>query len=249
MFKFFAAASLFLFGTAFFGSASAKDDSSIGLRYYWNNYRTGEQYSTWSEDGLLRKVGSKFIISPADSYDFVPAKGYGPALDVQSMRAERKEAEDANGEGNSEELFGVFHSFEEATKFAKSALQAKMISKDQVPMPNESLIAKELTVDTIEALYMYEDMVVCHEFELQSYMCHKVDKERRVNINKVTVSATHGKPSTLYVACHDFGEQPGCHVFNVNDIIMSVPKDAETSMDDFEGEFDVKHNLRKAKIN
>ena len=96
-----------------------------------------------------------------------------------------------------------------------------MIRKDQVPMPNESLTAKELTVDAVEELSLSEDKVLCHEAELDSYFYHKLGNDNKVSISKVTVSPAHGKPSTLFVACHYFSPE-GCHVMNVNDFIVST---------------------------
>ena len=46
------------------------------------NFRVGKQYTTWTSDGHLTKVGSVIEISPANSYDFVPARGYGQAQAV-----------------------------------------------------------------------------------------------------------------------------------------------------------------------
>jgi len=214
--KFTAATQLITIGATIAGSVSAERG---GGNRYWNN-RVGKQYTTWSFDEHLTKVGSTFEISPTDSYDFVPAKGYGDAKSVVvDLHVEKQEFGEAFvGER------GFFYSSEEATNWAKSTLRTEMIHKDQVPMPNESLIAKELTVDAVEELSLSEDKVLCHEVELESYYCHKFGNNKTLNISKVTVSPVHGKPSILFVACHYFGDA-GCHVMNVNDFIVSTSEE------------------------
>mmetsp|Transcript_27749 Transcript_27749/g.33910 ORF Transcript_27749/g.33910 Transcript_27749/m.33910 type:complete len:217 (+) Transcript_27749:70-720(+) len=210
--KFTAAAQLITIGATIAGSVSAENLRKDRRSLYMNsgnsmaNFRVGKQYTTWSSDEHLTKVGSTFEISPTDSYDFVPAKGYGYAQSVKN------------------DFFSFFYSSEEATKWAKSTLRTEMIHKDQVPMPNESLIAKELTVDAVEELSLSEEKVLCHETELESYFCHKLGGDKTLNISKVTVSPAHGKPSTLFVACHYFGDV-GCHVMNVNDFIVSTSEE------------------------
>merc|ERR1740124_1557496 len=211
MIKFTAAALLITTGAAFIGSASAEDPQghrqlvrNHGQKYM--NFRVGEKYSTWSLDGHLTNVNSMFEISPTDSYDFVPTKGYGR---VQLARDFLQEIlEETPGEENA---FGIFKSSEEATKWAKSTLQNEVLRKDLVPMPNDNIIAKELTIDAIEALFVSDDKVLCHEIEVESYFCHRVDKEYNVSIKKVTISISGGKPNNLYVACH---YNDGCHVMN-----------------------------------
>merc|ERR1712008_136959 len=94
-----------------------KDRRLYGWIFFLRNFRVGEQYTTWSSDGHLTKVGSTFEISPIDSYDFVPAKGYGNA---QSVISEFRVAKEEMGEAAIGELFGFFYSSEEATKWAKS---------------------------------------------------------------------------------------------------------------------------------
>mmetsp|Transcript_27750 Transcript_27750/g.33911 ORF Transcript_27750/g.33911 Transcript_27750/m.33911 type:complete len:232 (+) Transcript_27750:70-765(+) len=225
--KFTAAAQLITIGATIAGSVSAENLRKDRRSLYMNsgnsmaNFRVGKQYTTWSSDEHLTKVGSTFEISPTDSYDFVPAKGYG---DAKSVVAQLQVGKEEKGEAFVAELFGFFYSSEEATKWAKSTLRTEMIHKDQVPMPNESLIAKELTVDAVEELSLSEEKVLCHETELESYFCHKLGGDKTLNISKVTVSPAHGKPSTLFVACHYFGDV-GCHVMNVNDFIVSTSEE------------------------
>jgi len=226
MIKFTAAALLITTGAAFIGSASAEDPQghrqlvrNHGQKYM--NFRVGEKYSTWSLDGHLTNVNSMFEISPTDSYDFVPTKGYGRVQSARDFLQEiLEETKMAPGEENA---FGIFKSSEEATKWAKSTLQNEVLRKDLVPMPNENIIAKELTIDAIEALFVSDDKVLCHEIEVESYFCHRVDKEYNVSIKKVTISISGGKPNNLYVACH---YNDGCHVMNANDMILSVPEGA-----------------------
>ena len=90
-------------------------------------------------------------------------------------------------------------------------------------MTNENLTAKELTIDAIKAIFLSDDKVLCHEIEVESYFCHRVDKKYNVSIKKVTMSISGGKPNNLYVVCH---YNDNCHVMNVNDMILSVPEDA-----------------------
>merc|ERR1740124_1602491 len=156
MIKFTAAALLITTGAAFIGSASAEDPQghrqlvrNHGQKYM--NFRVGEKYSTWSLDGHLTNVNSIFEISPTDSYDFVPTKGYGR---VQSARDFLQEIlEETPGEENA---FGIFKSSEEATKWAKSTLQNEVLRKDLVPMPNENIIAKELTMSQLYSRLAWE---------------------------------------------------------------------------------------------
>jgi len=235
MVKFTAAALLITIGAAFIGLASTEDVGLastedppghrqlwIMMTFYFLNYRSGEGYSTWSFDGQLTNVGSMFEISPPDSYDFVPAKGYGRFQSARdSLQEIHEEMKMTPGEENA--LVGIFKSSEEATKWAKSTLQNEVLRKDLVPMPNENLIAKELTIDAIEALFLSDDKVLCHEIEVECWFCHRVNKEYNVSITDVTISISGGKPNNLYVACHYNG---GCHVMNADDMILSVPEGA-----------------------
>eukprot|EP00957_Ditylum_brightwellii_P150775 11480087-Ditylum_brightwellii.AAC.2 len=88
----------------------------------------------------------------------------------------------------------------------------------QVLIPNENLVGKELTVEAAEQVVESRDLVICHAVKRETFLCHKMDK---VDITKVMV-APHGKPSTLWVVCHDVGTYY-CHVMNMNDMVFSVP--------------------------
>lgn len=222
--KFTAVAQLITFFATITGSNSAENPREHRsllwlIQNDMKNFRVGQQYTTWTSDGHLTKVGSIIEISPADSYDFVPARGYGQA---QAVTDELRDVEEEFGRAYAEERAGWFTSIDGATSWAKSRLgNGTMVRKDLVPVPNESLIARELTVDAVEELStLSKDKVLCHETELGSYFCHNVGDDKEITISKVTVSTTNGKPSTIFVACHYFGNS-GCHVMNVNDFILS----------------------------
>ncbi len=174
-----------------------------------NNFRSGELYSTWSEMAALTTPGKEMFISPRDSFDFVPSKGYGQfekALEAQAIPDEI-------------ETSGILTGFESAAEWARAELKNSNLIKSQVPIPNESLAGKVLTIKSAQEILPPRASVMCHEIEQETYFCHKTN---HVAVQAVEVSPSD-KLSTLHVACHYSGETSECHVMNVGDIVFFAP--------------------------
>ncbi len=157
----------------------------------------------------LTTPGKEMYISPKDSFDFVPAKGYGQfekALEAQAIPDEI-------------ETSGILTGFQAAAEWAKTELEDSNLIKSQVPVPNESLTGKTLTIKSAKEILPPRESVMCHEIEQETYFCHKTN---HVAIQAVEVSPDD-KLSTLHLACHYSGESSECHVMNVGDVVFFAP--------------------------
>ena len=183
------------------------------LGYYahgpWHlNFRSNEKYSTWDDKGLLDTMGMEFAISPEDSFDFIPAKGYG----------QFKTADKALAAPETFEAMKVMTGYDAVVEWARAELKTPKVTKNEVPMPNESLVGKDLNVESVTEVIPRSEYITCHAIEQETYFCHKTTN---IRVSAVTVSP-HDKPSTLWVACHVMeDDSPKCHVMNVGDFIVS----------------------------
>jgi hypothetical protein len=220
--------------------------SSTSLAYFGArakrlNYRTSQQYSTMMDNFDLFTPGTKFNISPSDSFDFVPSVGYG------DLREAKEQAE----------AFGshvLMKDYDSVAEWSKTELgDALPVKVNVVPMPKESLPGKELTVKSAVEVLPKGNKVLCHQVEHDSYFCHK---DSHVSITAIDVSTTRTngevKSSTLWVACHE-DEHVDCHVMNVNDVIFTSSKDdsteSSTKVATFLGHENKKTNLKVRRVN
>ena len=173
------------------------------------NFRSGAEYSSKKTLKALTTPGAEFYISPRDSFDFVPSAGYGAHEDAEKTATYIEATSD--GDLHAAVVKGSSHKV-----LAKWAIDADMetLKKNQVPRPNESLPGKVLTVKSAEALFTAEGL--CHEFERETFYCHK--PHDIISVFEVTVSLD-GRTSELWVACHGDDE---CHVMNVGDFVFST---------------------------
>ncbi len=186
---------------------------------YWDNFRTNERYSTWDINKALHEnAGMKFNISPKDSFDFIPAKGYG----------QFKTAGKALANPDSFESMKVLTGYDAVAEWARAELNTHKITKHEVPMPNESLVGKDLTAESISEVIPVSEYITCHAIEQETYFCHKTS---HIRVSAVTVSP-NDKPSTLWVACHVMRDDGSsrCHVMNVGDIIVSHASATSTDL-------------------
>ncbi len=204
------------------------------------NYRSGETYSTvTSNKAELTQHGAELFISPMDTFDFLPSPGHA----VKGMKEIEESFSELAASRNSEIHDGaiVKGSDDDIDKWAQAQLGSEM-QKYQVPRPNESLSGKILAVESVREILTSKDIgdvVVCHKIEQDATFCHKLEHEN-FGVTEVTVSP-NGKPSALWVGCHEPMDAGGddaqhvCHVLNVGDLVFTTP--ATTDMITTVGKF------------
>lgn len=200
---------LFAIAIAMVPSASCWNWSRGAVKY---NFRTSQPYSTAMDSFDLMTPGTKFEISPNDSFDFVPAAGYGYLTEAK-----------AEADAESPEPHVLMKGYDSVAEWSKYELDDTSVEVRAVPMPKESLSGKELIVKSVTQIIPKGDKVLCHEVEYESYFCHKTNG---VTVTEINVVKTAGgdKPSTLWAACHEHEDRVVCHVMNVNDLIFTPLK-------------------------
>jgi len=163
-------------------------------------------------DFSLITPDTKFEISPSESFDFVPAVGYG---DLTQAKAQAAKAEDS-----SEGPHVLMKGYDSVAEWSKYGLDHTSVEVHVVPMPKESLSGKELIVKSATQIIPKGGKVLCHEAEYETYFCHKTNDVFVTEVN-VVKAAGGDKPSTLWVACHENDKRVLCHVMNVNDLIFT----------------------------
>ena len=174
------------------------------------NPRTLSKHSTLGSRKAFEYVGSEIYISPSDRFDFVPTAGYNDVV-------EKVENYVADLVDNHEHIAIVKKSVE----WAKSA-GLEGVGK-VVLTPNESLVGKVLKIESSKPLFKAEGM--CYLLDVGHYDCHTPND---VEVVEVTV-APYGKPSVLWVACHNEDIESGytCHVMNVGYVVFAeYPRNA-----------------------
>ena len=201
-----------------------QDVSSMApaTKAWFRNFRSGVKYTTWNEMPELTTPGKEIFISPKDSFDFIPDVGYGQFEELVKKADEKSESWEAHV---------VLLGKEAATEWAQAQLKTKTttLKKSEVLKPNENLVGMKLVVDSPGATELLPPLesVICHQFEEETFFCHKT---KNVGVQTIEVSP-HGKPSTLWLACHHVVEDsPQCHVMNVGDIFFSTAEDVEDSL-------------------
>eukprot|EP00551_Chaetoceros_affinis_P008660 CAMPEP_0203682998 /NCGR_PEP_ID=MMETSP0090-20130426/47292_1 /ASSEMBLY_ACC=CAM_ASM_001088 /TAXON_ID=426623 /ORGANISM="Chaetoceros affinis, Strain CCMP159" /LENGTH=222 /DNA_ID=CAMNT_0050552119 /DNA_START=1352 /DNA_END=2020 /DNA_ORIENTATION=- len=202
------ALSLFVAAAASLPSAFGAHMGQTGSRFF--NFRSSADYSSVNTLEALTTPGAEFYISPKDSFDFVPSAGYGAYEDAEKTAAYIQASSD-HGDLHAAVVKGSSH--EVLTKWAVDA-DMETLKKYQVPRPNESLPGKVLTVKSAEALFTAEG--VCHEFERETFYCHK--PHAIISVFEVIVSPDE-RTSKLWVACHGNDD---CHVMNAGDFVFSA---------------------------
>lgn len=188
---------------------------------FWDaNFRSGVKYTTWNEMPELTTPGKEIFISPKDSFDFIPDVGYGQFDELVKKADEEPESWEAHV---------VLLGKEAATEWAQAQLSKATLKKSEVLKPNENLVGMKLVVDSPGATELLPPLesVICHQIEEETFFCHKT---KNVGVQTIEVSP-HGKPSTLWLACHHVVEEsPQCHVMNVGDIFFSTAEDVEDGL-------------------
>jgi len=202
------ALSLFVAAAASLPSAFGNMAQGHGSVLHFD-FRSGADYSSVNTLEALTTPGAGFYISPKDSFDFVPSAGYGAYEDAEKYVTYNKASND--GDLHAAVVKGSSH--EVLTKWAVDA-DMETLKKYQVPRPNESLPGKVLTVKSAEALFTAEG--VCHEFERETFYCHK--PHAIISVFEVIVSPDE-RTSKLWVACHG---NVDCHVLNAGDFVFSA---------------------------
>lgn len=164
------------------------------------------------DNNNLITPGTKFEISPTDSFDFVPAVGYA---DLTQAKAQAEKAEDSSDDPST-----LMKGYDSVAQWSKYELDHTSVEVHVVPMPKESLPGKELIVKSATQIIPSGEKVLCHETEYETYLCHKTNDVAVTEVNVVT-AAGGDKPSTLWVACHSHEDRVLCHVMNVNDVIFT----------------------------
>ncbi len=209
---------------------SASSGYEVHIGPWMDNFRSGVKYSTWDEMTALTTPGEKILISPQDSFDFIPSLGYG-----QFQLAEK-----ADRNPDAWEAHKVLTGYDAVTEWAEAQLGEPVLKGYQVPQPNENLVGMTLVVDSPGAkeLLPPRESVICHQIEVETFFCHKT---QNVGVQTIEVSP-HGKPSTLWLACHYVEKTPKCHVMNVGDMFFSPDANKELLVSK-----QVKSSLRRGK--
>jgi len=192
--------------------------SASYVRYVaMHNVRSGEVYSTSaSSKAELSLSGVELYISPKDSFDFLPSAGYA----VESAMMLKEKLVNAPLQD-----MACLEGSEDVATWAQTHLgSSTVMQKHEVPMPNESLSGKVLTVKSAKDLFDAKDVgevVICHKIAEEMSFCHKLHED--FSVTEVTVSP-NGKPSTLWVGCHTniIGAENWCHVMNMGDIVFTT---------------------------
>lgn len=198
-----------------YGQGAHEEDTAPIPPTYSRSYPL---YSTFVEEKnnartALTGVGNKILISPLDSFAYVPEIGEGvfdqirrDALTKTEPSMELKSLIISSGLDN------------ETTDWAKEKLGTDEVIEYTVPMPEGNVVDIELTIVSSKPLLETQLMVKCHGIEDGCYGCHMADD---IDIVEVTVAPNNDnkKKEVLWVACH---EGMGCHVVNALDRIYVV---------------------------
>lgn len=198
-----------------YGQGAHEEDTAPNLPYSSRSYPL---YSTFVEEKnnartALTGVGNKILISPLDSFAYVPEIGEGVFDQI------RRDALTKTEPPMYPEAFVISSGLDnETTDWAKEKLGTDEVIEYTVPMPEGNVVDIELTIVSSKPLLETQAMVMCHEIEKGSFTCHFSDKGDKVEVT-VAPNNDNKKKEVLWVACH---EGMGCHVANALDRIYVV---------------------------